>query len=85
MTLAAVAAVGFAVAGIHAHLLRKDPRHLFHRRAVAIALGVGGVTAVLQPLSGDMSARHVARSRRISRTTFRFDLPTSWSLRAARP
>ncbi|PYQ07684.1 MAG: cytochrome ubiquinol oxidase subunit I [Acidobacteria bacterium] len=61
MTLAAFAAVGFAVAAIHAHLLRQDPRNLFHRRAVAIALSVGGVAAVLQPFSGDISARHVAR------------------------
>ena len=63
MTLAAFAAVGFAVAAIHAHLLRKDPRNLFHRRAVAIALGVGGAAALLQPLSGDMSARQVARAQ----------------------
>ena len=60
MTLAAFAAVGFAVAAIHAHMLRKDRRNLFHRRSVAIALTVGGVAAVLQPLSGDFSARHVA-------------------------
>ena len=63
MTLAAFAAVGFAVAAIHAHLLRKDPRNLFHRRAVAIALSVGGAAALLQPLSGDMSARQVARAQ----------------------
>ena len=63
MTLAAFAAVGFAVAAIHAHLLRQDPRNLFHRRAVAIALTVGGAAAVLQPLSGDFSARHVARAQ----------------------
>jgi cytochrome d ubiquinol oxidase subunit I len=63
MTLAAFAAVGFAVAGIHAHLLGKDPRNLFHRRAVAIALAVGGVAAILQPLSGDLSARQVARAQ----------------------
>jgi cytochrome bd ubiquinol oxidase subunit I len=61
MTLAAFAAVGFAVAAIHAHLLGKDPPNLFHRRAVAIALTVGGAAAVLQPVSGDFSARHVAR------------------------
>src|SRR5206468_5557050 len=63
MTLAAFAAVGFAVAAIHAHRLRRDPRNLFHRRAVAIALSVGGTAALLQPLSGDLSARVVARSQ----------------------
>src|SRR5439155_236223 len=57
------AAVGFAVAAIHAHLLRKDPRNLVPRRAVAIALSVGGAAALLQPLSGDMSARQVARAQ----------------------
>src|SRR5213593_2135944 len=60
MTLAAYAATGFAVAGIHAFLLLKDPENAFHRRALAIALLVGAPAAVLQPLSGDLSARHVA-------------------------
>jgi cytochrome d ubiquinol oxidase subunit I len=61
MTLAAYAATGFAVAGIHAFLLLKDPANAFHRRALEIALLVGAPAAVLQPLSGDLSARHLAR------------------------
>jgi cytochrome d ubiquinol oxidase subunit I len=61
MTLAAYAATGFAVAGIHAFFLLKDPANAFHRRALAIALVVGAPAALLQPLSGDFSARHVAR------------------------
>src|SRR5256712_1385483 len=61
MTLAAYAATGFAVAGIHALLLLKDPANAFHRRALAIALIVGAPAAVLQPISGDVSARHLAR------------------------
>jgi cytochrome d ubiquinol oxidase subunit I len=60
MTLAAYAATGFLVAGIHAFLLLRDRSNLFHRRALAIALAVGGVAAFLQPLSGDISARAVA-------------------------
>src|SRR5207248_8283109 len=32
----------------------------FHRRALEIALLVGAPAAVLQPLSGDLSARHIA-------------------------
>ncbi|MFA6148173.1 MAG: cytochrome ubiquinol oxidase subunit I [bacterium] len=63
MTLAAFAASGFAVAGIHAFLLLKDRENLFHRKALQIALAVGGAAAVLQPLSGDMSARFVARNQ----------------------
>jgi len=61
MTLAAYAATGFAVAGIHAFLLLKDPANAFHRRALEIALIVGAPAAVLQPISGDISARHVAK------------------------
>ncbi|HYL20674.1 MAG TPA: cytochrome ubiquinol oxidase subunit I [Gemmatimonadales bacterium] len=60
MTLAAYAATGFAVAGIHAFLLHKDPANAFHRRALEIALLVGAPAAVLQPISGDLSARHLA-------------------------
>jgi cytochrome d ubiquinol oxidase subunit I len=63
MTLAAFAASGFAVAGIHAFLLLRDRENLFHRKALEIALVVGGAAAVLQPLSGDMSARFVARNQ----------------------
>ena len=61
MTLAAFLAVGFAVAGIHAYFLRRDPDNAFHRKAFAIALCVGGVVALLQPISGDISAKRLAK------------------------
>ncbi len=61
MTLAAYAATGLAVAGIHAALLLRNPANLFHRRALAVALLVGAPAAILQPFSGDLSARFVAR------------------------
>jgi cytochrome bd ubiquinol oxidase subunit I len=61
MTLAAYAATGLAVAGIHAFMLLKDPANVFHQRALAIALVVGGPAAVLQPFAGDLAARQVAR------------------------
>jgi cytochrome bd ubiquinol oxidase subunit I len=60
MTLAAYAATGFAVAGIHAFLLLFDRENAFHRRALAIALLVGAPAAVLQPLSGHHSGQVVA-------------------------
>jgi len=63
MTLAAFAASGFAVAGIHAYRLLGNPKNRFHRVALVIALSVGGSAAVLQPLSGDVSARFVARNQ----------------------
>jgi cytochrome d ubiquinol oxidase subunit I len=61
MTLAAYAATGFAVAGIHAFLLLRKPMNAFHRRALSVALLVGGPAALLQPLSGDRSAKMVAQ------------------------
>jgi cytochrome d ubiquinol oxidase subunit I len=61
MTLAAYTATGFAVAGIHAFLLLFDRENSFHRRALTIALLVAAPAALLQPISGDMSAKAVAR------------------------
>lgn len=61
MTLAAYAATGFAVAGIHALLILRGRRAPFHRRALTIALMVGAPAALVQPLSGDYAATMVAR------------------------
>ncbi|MEP7064582.1 MAG: cytochrome ubiquinol oxidase subunit I [Gemmatimonadota bacterium] len=63
MTLAAYAATGFAVAGIHAVMLLRDPRNAFHRRALTIALLIGAPAALIQPLSGDIEARYVAQQQ----------------------
>jgi cytochrome d ubiquinol oxidase subunit I len=61
--LSCYVATGFAVAGIHAFHLLRNPGSAFHRAALRIALVVGAVTALLQPLSGDLSARQVARTQ----------------------
>lgn len=61
MLLAAYAATGFAVAGIHGFMLLRDHRNAFHRRALLVALIVGVPAAIVQPISGDISARYVAR------------------------
>lgn len=63
MTLAAFAASGFAVAGIHAYKLLRDRENLFHRHALSIALAVGGAAAFLMPVSGDINARFIARDQ----------------------
>jgi cytochrome d ubiquinol oxidase subunit I len=61
MTLAAFAATGFAAAGVHAYALyRGTPHRAFHRAALQVALTVGLPAALVQPLSGDWSARDVA-------------------------
>lgn len=61
MLLAAYAATGLAVAGIHALVLLRKPSVAFHQRALMLALAVGAPAAILQPVSGDLSARTVAR------------------------
>jgi cytochrome d ubiquinol oxidase subunit I len=61
MAIAAYVAIGFAVAGIHAHALRREKSNRFHRHALALALRGGGSYAVHQTRSGDLSAKHVAK------------------------
>ncbi len=61
MTIAALASTGFAVAGVHAFaLLRGTVHRAFHRAALQIALTMCVPAALLQPLSGDWSARGVS-------------------------
>src|SRR5258708_11262022 len=43
-------------------MLRRDANNRFHKAALAIALTVGGVAAILQPLSGDLLAKMVAKN-----------------------
>lgn len=61
MTLAAFAATGFAVAGVHALMIKKGKNINFHEKAFRIAAIFATVAAVLQPLSGDISAKDVAK------------------------
>jgi cytochrome d ubiquinol oxidase subunit I len=65
MLLAAYAATGLAVAGLHAAMLLRNRASVFNRRALGIALIVGAPAAILQPLSGDYSARVVAEQQPI--------------------
>ncbi|MBV9775293.1 MAG: cytochrome ubiquinol oxidase subunit I [Gemmatimonadetes bacterium] len=60
-TLSCYVATGFAVAGVYAVGMLRGRRDAYHRSALGIALAVATAAAVLQPLSGDLSARHVAR------------------------
>ena len=69
MLLASYAATGLAVAGIHAALVLRRGDVPFHRYALALALCVGAPAAILQPLSGDISARNVARWQPIKLAT----------------
>jgi cytochrome d ubiquinol oxidase subunit I len=67
MTIAAYAATALAVAGIHAYMLRRrsgapltEELVRLHRAALAVTLSIGIPAAILQPVSGDLSARFVA-------------------------
>src|SRR5438445_8114137 len=61
MTLAAFVATGFMVAAIHAFFLLRDRSNPFHRAALGVAIAVACISTPLQILSGDLSARAVAR------------------------
>jgi cytochrome d ubiquinol oxidase subunit I len=63
MVLAAYAATGLAVAGIHAFMLLRGAPRAFHSRALRVALAIGVPAAILQPISGDLSARVVAQTQ----------------------
>jgi cytochrome d ubiquinol oxidase subunit I len=61
MSVAAFAATGFAVAGVHALMIMRKRNVGFHMPAFKIAAVFGVVAAILQPLSGDISAKMVAK------------------------
>ncbi|MFD0940814.1 cytochrome ubiquinol oxidase subunit I [Pedobacter boryungensis] len=61
MCLAAFTATGFAVAGVHALMILKKQNKDFHFKAFKIAAAFATICAVLQPISGDISAKDVAK------------------------
>jgi cytochrome bd ubiquinol oxidase subunit I len=61
MCLAAFAATGFAVAGVHALMVVRRRNMEFHTKAFRIAAIFACTAAILQPMSGDHSAKDVAR------------------------
>lgn len=61
MTIAAFATTGIAVAGLHAWMLRRDNTSAFHRAAMHLGLLVAVPACLLQLVSGDISAKFVAK------------------------
>lgn len=61
MTIAAFSATGFAVAGVHALMILRKKNVGFHGKAFRIAAFCAAIAAILQPLSGDFSAKDVAK------------------------
>ena len=62
-TLSCYVAVGFAAAGIYAYRYRQHPGDPYRRSAIRIAMAIGGICALLQPVSGDMLAKFVFHSQ----------------------
>ncbi|RZK90462.1 MAG: cytochrome ubiquinol oxidase subunit I [Pedobacter sp.] len=61
MCLAAFTATGFAVAGVHALMILRKQHTDFHYKSFKIAAAFATVCALLQPISGDISAKDVAK------------------------
>jgi cytochrome d ubiquinol oxidase subunit I len=61
MCLAAFTATGFAVAGVHALMILRKQQPDFHYKAFKIAVTFATIGALLQPISGDLSAKDVAK------------------------
>ncbi|WP_304984943.1 cytochrome ubiquinol oxidase subunit I, partial [Corallococcus sp. CA047B] len=61
--LSSYQASAFAMAGIHAFILLKHPGAAFHKKALSVALPLACITALLQPVVGDLSAKHVAKAQ----------------------
>lgn len=62
-TIACFAAVGFAVAGVYAWGMLKGRSDELRQAAMRIAMGVGLLAAVAMPVTGDLSAKAVARNQ----------------------
>ena len=60
-SLACYIAVGFGVAGVYASGIFRGRNDAYHRSGLSLALLMGTVTALLQPLSGDFNGRIVAK------------------------
>jgi len=58
-------ATAWAMVGMHAFVLLRHPDRTLHRKALALALPIACVTALVQPLSGDRSAKHLADAQPI--------------------
>ncbi len=63
MVLAAYICTAFGAATLHAWRLLRTPESTFHQAALRICVGFGVVAALLQPLSGDVTARVVAEKQ----------------------
>jgi len=81
MLTAAFAAMGFAVVGVHAFYLRREPGNRFHRKGLGIALIVGWLGALCQPLTGHVAGETIAHEQPIKLAA----AEAHWETQAAAP
>lgn len=62
-SLSCYMSVGFAVAGWYAWLVLRGRADRYTRHGLVVAMLVGGISAILQPLSGDLLAKHVVHTQ----------------------
>jgi cytochrome d ubiquinol oxidase subunit I len=62
-TLSCYIATAFAAAGVYALGMLRGRRDAYHRAGLKLTLALGTAAALLQPLSGHVSASHVARNQ----------------------
>ncbi len=62
-TIATLAAVGFAVAGVYAWQMLKGKRDEIRKHGLTIAMAVGTIAAITMPLTGDLSAKVLAKNQ----------------------
>jgi cytochrome d ubiquinol oxidase subunit I len=62
-TLACYEAVPLLMAGIYAMALLKGRRDAYCRSAMLVCMSIGGIAAILQPMSGDAIAKFVYRTQ----------------------
>ncbi len=60
-TLSCYIATGFAVAAVYAMGMLRGRHDAYHRSALTISLALATITALLQPISGDISGKQVAQ------------------------
>jgi len=61
--LSSYQATAWAMVAISAFILLRNPKRTLHRKALALALPMACITALVQPLSGDRSAKHLTAAQ----------------------
>jgi cytochrome d ubiquinol oxidase subunit I len=76
-TLSCYIAVAFAVAGVYAVGMLRGRRDAYHRTALLLALGMGTISAIFQPLSGHILGENVAHTQPAKLAAFEAHFETS--------